>query len=362
MGLTAKDFNAMARLAGLAADSDGASRADIYLAVASLYRNQAEVLSDRERALVHDILRRVAGEVEMAVRIALAERVADDPQAPLDLIYMLVDDCIEVARPIILRSPKLTDRGLLNLIAESDVARQTAFAERPRIGLPVTAALAESDAVPVHIALVRNISAQIAPATFERLVEKSRYCEAMQELLAKRDDLPTPLAWRMCEWVSEAVRSYLASTGRLEPQVARGTLGIVAQSLQSSVSSMTRDVEANAGKLVDKLATAGQLRPGFLVRVLQQGQVDLFDLAFARLLELQVGEFRRSFYLGGPKPVALACRAVGIDKSVFSTVFDLSRRAYGAPSSLTPHERGEVERAFASLSRQDARAQLHIGH
>ena len=346
----------MARLAQLAADPEGACRAEIYVAVTSLYRNQANVLSDRERVIVRDILSRLAGQVEMAVRTALAERLADDPQAPVDLIYLLADDRIEVARPIILRSCKLTDRDLLHLIAESDVARQTACAERPRIGTPVTAALAESDAEPVHVALARNTSAQIAPATFERLVEKSRYFEAMQEPLAKREDLPSPLAWRMCEWVSETVRSYLTSTGRLDPQ------GIVTQNLRSTISPTIRDLEANAGKLVDKLATAGQLRPGFLLRVLQQGQLDLFDLAFARLLELQVGDFRRSFYLAGPKPVALACRAVGIDRSVFATVFDLSRRAHGAPVFLTPYERGEVERAFASVSRQEARAQLHVGY
>lgn len=358
VGLSASDLNDTMRLAQLAADPQGANRADIYLAVATLYRNQGDLLSERERALMREILKRLTIEVEMAVRIAMAERLADDPQAPLDLILLFVDDRVEVARPIILRSHKLADHDLLRLIAEADVARQTACAERPHIGKPVTAALAESDAEPVLVALVRNVTAQIAPETFEKLVEKSRWCEALQAPLAKREDLPTPLAQRMCEWVSEALRTYLTQSGRLAPQAAQEAVHAAAQAVRTPPPSAASNSEATAGKLVDKLAGAGQLRAGFLLRVLQQGQFDLFDQAFAKLLDLQLGEFRRSFYLGGPKPVALACRAVGIDKSVFSTVFSLSRSAAGMPPVLTSQERGEVDQAFISFSKQEARTQL----
>ena len=72
-------------------------------------------------------------------------------------------------------------------------------------------------------------------------------------------------------------------------------------------------MDDGARKLIEKLATAGQLRAGFLLRVLQQGQLDLFDLGFAKLLDLPPSDFQRIFYVGGPRSVALSCRAVGID-------------------------------------------------
>ncbi len=67
---------------------------------------------------MQDILRLLARDVEMAIRIALAERLADDSTAPHDLILLLADDRIEVARPLILRSPLLTDAELLRMIGE----------------------------------------------------------------------------------------------------------------------------------------------------------------------------------------------------------------------------------------------------
>ena len=110
---------------------DRASREEIYLAVASLYRIQGAGLNSRERDLTREILRRLTRDVEMAVRIALAERLADDITAPHDLILLLVDDAIEVARPLILRSPLLPEGDLQNVIAKGVVGHQEAVAGRP---------------------------------------------------------------------------------------------------------------------------------------------------------------------------------------------------------------------------------------
>jgi uncharacterized protein (DUF2336 family) len=103
----------MGRLAQLAINPQGASREEIYLAVASLYRIQGAGLNSASATLMREILRRLTRDVEMAIRIALAQRLADDTTAPHDLILLLVDDSIEVARPLILRSPLLTEADAL---------------------------------------------------------------------------------------------------------------------------------------------------------------------------------------------------------------------------------------------------------
>src|SRR6202012_5029805 len=129
VGLTAHDMSDMGRLAQLAMNpQSGATREEIYLAVASLYRIQGAGLNARERELMREILRRLTRDVEMAIRIALAQRLAEDTTAPHDLITLLVDDTIEVARPLILNSPLLTESDVLRLIAETGIAHQEAVA------------------------------------------------------------------------------------------------------------------------------------------------------------------------------------------------------------------------------------------
>ena len=357
MGLSARDFDDVSRLAALAADPQGTSREEIYLAITSLFRTQGPYLSERECDLMCDILRRLARDVEMAIRISLAERLADDASVPQQLLFLLADDRIEVARPVILRSKLLTDDHILKFIEKASEAHQAACAERPNIGEPVTEALAKSNAETVLVALIRNVTAHIAQNTFDTLVEKSRLVKSLQEPLAERADLPAPLATRMCEWVSDSLKTYIANKYDIrEDQIAQ-TIADAAAAVETTTANAAPS--SGAQKLVDKMAHAGQLRAGFLVRVLHQGQLDLFDLGFAKLLDLDLADMRLVLYDGGPRAVALACRAAGIDRCVFSTVFNLTREARNLSPTVSRDDLKDVEAVFFGHSKSEAMARLH---
>jgi hypothetical protein len=45
--------------------------------------------------------------------------------------------------------------------------------------------------------------------------------------------------------------------------------------------------------------------------------------------------------------VALSCRAAGIDRSVFPTVFNLSRQSRNGQAALSPADMAEAEAIFA---------------
>jgi len=350
----------MGRLAQLAANPQGTSREEIFLAVASLYRVQGTHLTARERELMRDILERLAENVEMTIRIALAERLADDITAPHDLILLLADDRVEVARPLILRSALLSDSDMLNLIAEASIAHHEVVAQRPNIGERVSEALSKSEAESVLVALVKNATARIASHTYETLVEKSQRFAGIQEPLIYREDLPPILATRMVGWVSDALKTHIANNFDVAAGKINKALDDVDTALNSAPPPPSVTPTEGAQKLIDKLSGAGQLKAGFLLRVLHQGQADLFDLAFARLLELNLNDMRKALYDGGPSSVALACRAVGIDRSVFPTVFNLSRAARGLHATLTHDQRIEVDGIFSKYDKQAAIRRLHM--
>ena len=360
MALTAHDMSDMGRLAQLATNPQGgASREEIYLAVASLYRIQDTGLNERERELMREILRRLTRDVEMAIRVALAQRLCEDITAPHDLILLLVDDTIEVARPLILKSPLLTESDALRLIAEADIGHQEAVAGRPHITVRVTDALAACEDESVLMALVRNATARISSATYKTLVEKSRALTGLQEPLVRRPDLPPQLARSMCEWVSEALKTYIRTNYAMAPKNVDTALSEANLVLNSPPAGPLDPPADSARKLIEKLAVSGQLKAGFLMRVLSQGQVDLFDLGFSRLLDMELAPFRTGFYDGGARLVALACRAAGIDRSVFATVFNLSRQARGLSVVLTGPDHGAVDAVFSGFTRETAMDELH---
>ena len=94
------------------------------------------------------------------------------------------------------------------------------------------------------------------------------------------------------------------------------------------------------------------------MRVLSQGQTDLFDLAFARLLDTDLPRFRKLFYESGARNVAASCRAAGIDRSVFATVYNLSRQARSLPVALTGADTQAVDAIFTGFTRQTAMDEL----
>ncbi|MBN9534532.1 MAG: DUF2336 domain-containing protein [Alphaproteobacteria bacterium] len=358
MGLTVRDMNDMGRLAQLAANPQDTTREEIYLAVASLYRVQGNHLSPRECALMQDILKMLTRDVEMTIRIALAERLADDISAPHDLILLLADDRVEVARPVILRSALISDDDILQMIAKTDVAYHEVIAQRPNIGVAVTGALSRSETETVLTALAHNTTACFDMQTQERLVEKSRRHVSLQEALAQRRDLPPPLAERMCAWVSGALREHILRNYPVSAATVDTALNEIDTAMHAPSPAPKENPNDGAQKLIDKLAAAGQLKPGFLLRVLHQGQTDLFDLAFARLLGLNLPDTRKALYENGPASVAVACRAVGIDRSVFPTVYNLSRQAHGIPATLSAEQKDAVTSVFSSHSREQALQRL----
>jgi uncharacterized protein (DUF2336 family) len=345
----------MSRLAQLAIDpQNGASREEIYLAVASLYRIQGSGLNERERDLMREILRRLTRDVEMAIRIALAQRLAEDASVPHDLILLLVDDSIEVARPLIMHSPLLTESDSLRLIAQASMAHREALASRPHIGVPVTDALVESGHEPVLLALVRNATAKISESGYKQLVEKSRAFQGLQEPLIQRQDMPSELASHMCDWVSDALKVYIQNNYHMAPRRVDMALSEAATVLKSEPVGPKDPPADSAQKLIEKLAASGQLKAGFLMRVLSQGQIDLFDLAFARVLDVPLESFREFFYRDGVRLCALACRAAGIDKSVFATVFNLSRQARNMSQAMGRNEQAEVDSIFSGFTKPAA--------
>jgi uncharacterized protein (DUF2336 family) len=272
----------MAALSRLAAHPGEASREEIYLAVTTLYRVQGAHLTPRERDLVQEILRTLTPSVATKVRAGLAERLAEDSTAPTDLILLLATDSVDIARPILLRNPLLGDHELMHVIAETSTAHHVIIAARPDLGDRVWRILSRSGAATVLQALARN----------------TRAGTTANGDVPRNEDMPTDSAPR------------------------------------------------SENQLIEKLAASGQLRASFLMRVLNQGQIELFDAGLARLLGLPVTGLRERFYERGPRAVALACRAAGIDRCVFQTIFTLSRRAHGIVQRLQSNDMAEIDAAF----------------
>ncbi|KQZ03685.1 hypothetical protein ASD21_20200 [Caulobacter sp. Root1455] len=286
--------------------------------------------------LLDSIFMTLVVEAERDIRARLAQSLADATWAPPALINILALDEIEIARPIIARSPILRDHDLIRLLVQATLEHQIEIARRPQLSPAVVEAILAKDESAVLTALASNPTAQISPEGLRRLVDKARDVVALRSPLARHPNLSSDLAEQLYLWVGRALRDALTGRFQLDPDKMAQAVGASLHAAHAGAPrddnpavEQAEDREAMEAALVEKLDAAGQLRPGYLLRVLRERRLPLFLFALARLGGFDIRQVRRAVDSNRPELLALACSAVGIDRSVFPTILTHVRELNG---------------------------------
>ena len=160
-------------LFAMAQDKRAGERSRLCETISALFMNEADRPNERERALMRSILDRLLHDVEMHVRQRVSEQLADLPGAPPELVELLANDRIEIARPILLRSKVLRDPQLIEIIRQR--GREHALAVSMRAGLSPDVCdtlVATGDEDVIH-SLLRNGDAELSRLATEYLVAES---------------------------------------------------------------------------------------------------------------------------------------------------------------------------------------------
>jgi len=309
-------------LIALAQDKSSEGRENLVATVADLFLEQGSVLSERERAIMTDILKTLIREVEMTVRKELAERLSASETVPGSLLTELANDSIEVAHPILVRSEVLQNAELIEIIRHRTMEHRLAIAMRRSVQSDVADALVESGDDPVIERLLDNPGAEISSGTMERIVDRSEKNERLHLPLVSREDLAPDLAKRMMWWVSAALRKHIITAFEIDPS----TLDV---EIESAVRGL---IDGDSGAVDPKVALEydiehKQVDPEDLVQFLRRGEVSIFENMLAKKLGLRLELLRRLLFEPGGEGLAIGCRAVEIPSKIFAAIYRLTREA-----------------------------------
>lgn len=288
------------------------------------------------QALLNSIFMTLVVEAERDIRRRLSERLADADWAPSALINIMALDEIEIARPIIARSPVLQDHDLIRLLVQATLEHQIEIARRPRLQAAVVEAIIDRDEPAVLTALAANDTAEISSNAMGKLVDRSREVVALRSPLARHPRLSSDLAEQLYLLVGRTLRDALIGRFQLDPTKMQSAVDEALRAAHRGEADsevgpieLDEDREEMERSLIEKLDSAGQLRPGYLLRVLREGRLQLFVMALARLGKFESNQIRRAIDSSRPELLALACSAVGIDRSVFPTILEHVRQLNG---------------------------------
>ena len=339
-------------LVRLARDKSQKSRTILITAINDLYSGEDELLTEQDRAIMVDIIRQLIHEVEVSVRRTLAERLAAQVDAPVDLVVTLANDEIEVAHPILLKSEVLRDPELIEIVQYRTMEHQVAIAMRSKVSEQVSDALVETNSEEVITTLLSNQNALISNSTMNDLVEQSDRVNGYQEPLVRRRDLSEDLAKKLYWAVSAALRKHIVATYDLDPSDIDETMEAAVNDAMGNKTNLVP--ERRAGSKSTKKICEQDLH--VLIGLLRKGEVSMFLDKFMSLSKLRLTLVRRLLFEPGGEGLAIACKGIGLDKATFVSIFIRFRQGRLGDKEVEAEELSRALSFYSQTNPDAARA------
>ncbi len=321
------------RLMSLDTGSGSEQRRKLLSEITDIFLHGTESHSDTENQYFGDIMEKVAYDLEEQVRIDLAQRLADEDAAPPDLIRRLAKDEIDVATPIIENSSILNDEDLVEIAQTKSQDHLMAMTRRNDISETVSDALVSHGSDEVVEGVVRNSGANISQTTMERVVERSYKSERLQAPILERPDLPFEIMQDMFDHVSLELRQkILKQTKEVAPEHLDKMLA-EARAKFDRKGKVRGKILSKPELYVQNLEDKGELSEGTLITLIRSNKMPEFLVAFSRLTGVDAATANRLTQDISGEGLAIACKATGFDRSVFSSI--LMALAHGSKRSIS---------------------------
>ncbi len=332
-------------LLDLAHDDTPAGRLTLANAVTDILSVKA---SDTEFGLIGDILLRIVRQAEFDLRQTLAKRLADLPQVPHDLLMFLACDDIAVATPILTLSELLTDEDLITVIKQRATAHRQAVAQRRSLNRAVVNTLISSHDIAATEVLLANDNVTLDKSALRLLTQTAKHVANLRAPLLKRPEIDKDFALNLYWWVSQELRSAIDTRFGV-------TRAMVDDALEHALNDIlgnrfqTRAVTSNMLDVAAHLAENNRISSGLMITMLRRGQLAVFVALMSKSVRLEVAVIEAMLYSHSGETLALCCKALGMLKPDFASIFLLARAGRPGEHVVDPQELSRVLGFFDKL-------------
>ena len=193
---------------------------------------------------------------------------------------------------------------------------------------PVCAAIAEVGSAAAALELIENPHAELAPFSWDRIVERHGHLAAIRESMLVLEDLPAATRMALVAKLSDTLAQFVVARNWLSAERAERAVGEAMDRSIVVVAARSRDDDMRG--LMRHLRITGQLTAGLILRSLLSGNSELFHHALVELTDLPSARVAALLHDGArrqPERAAEARRPAGIHPS------RLPRRAGGDPGN-----------------------------
>jgi uncharacterized protein (DUF2336 family) len=306
-------------------------------------------LSLREEELVNELIDQLMQSHTPVVRAQLIQKFGDNVRMPRRMALSLACDSIETARKILMTNQSLTDDDLVTIVESQSRDHACAVAQRQAISEVVADALVTTGDITVMQLVAENLGASLSTNAINVLSEAARFTAPLRKPIMERPEMTLEAATRLYWWVSQDLRRYaLKRFGISSAQIDDSLAQTINQLL--GYHELDNANDDTMQQVAEWLAERQAISVRILPQVLRLRHFRLFNILLSRLANLSVSLVDIITAQTGGRGLAVICRAVGIDKPGFVSIFLLSRGARPGEQVVHPRELSYALAAFDRLS------------
>jgi len=312
--------------------------------------------SDDQVWLFGAIIERLAGEIEIAARSQLAERLAHASNAPANVINRLAsDESIAVAGSILRHSERLDVRALVANATSQSQNHLLAISKRAAICETVTDVLVARGNQEVVQSVAANKGARFSESGFLALLKRSEGDSILATTLGQRTDVPRHIFQQLIAKASAEVKRKLSSQ---RPELS--------SQIQTSVTDVTGTIHSTFGpasaqyfsakRALSSLHRQRDLSEARLRAYAQQQKREEATIGLSLLCSIPANVAERAIYDRTGEMVLILVSALG-----FSWETAMAFLFLGAPEGrIAAGKLEELKSAFALLKPQTSRCVLEL--
>jgi uncharacterized protein (DUF2336 family) len=261
---------------GLTDEDRSAAASKICLAI------DRAALSTDERAFAEEVLRIMAADASEMVRRSLSVTLQNSTKLPSDVAIKLANDVEAVALPVLMNSPQLSDRDLIEILRSCPPSKQVAVASRGTVSQEITRVIAEVGVAAAVEQALSNWGAVFDEAGLNTALGRFPDHGGVKSAMVRRAALPLSITEKLVSLVSGELFDHLVNNHALPPQMAidlavgareRATVDLIEQAAR----------QADLPRFVQQINLHGRLSPSLLMRGMCIGQMSFVEHALAEL-------------------------------------------------------------------------------
>lgn len=266
-----------------------ARRVETLQRVTDLFVNGSVKYSNEQIELFDDVFQCLLTHIESSAKALLANRLAPIDTAPPRTIRALAfDDLIEVAGPVLARSPRIGDDTLIETARSKSQAHLLAISNRVTLSGAVTDVLVLRGNDDVIERAVNNPGAEFTERGFTRLVSRAEGDDNLSTCVGLRPNIPRHLYLKLVAKASDTVRQRLEAAIPQQAKEIPIAVKEATRRARSAPAAVTPETMI-AHALVKSLYQDGRLDEFQLAAFAEAGKFDETNASLAALANVSIG-------------------------------------------------------------------------